>query len=129
VTDNHEIRVSAPAHPEYLHVLRSVAASVAARLDFSIDTIEDLKIAVDEAAVQLLRNALGGSLELHLLVSPDRLEIVATTDAPSARPWPPEGYERSITWQVLTALTDETSFERRDGAAVRFTKRRLPAGG
>jgi hypothetical protein len=43
------ITVTVPARAEFLHLIRSVVASVAARRDLSIDAIEDLRLAVDEA--------------------------------------------------------------------------------
>ena len=42
-----------PASPSYLQVLRLVAAGLASRLAFTIDEIEDLKIAVDELSAYL----------------------------------------------------------------------------
>ncbi|MGH8828897.1 MAG: anti-sigma regulatory factor, partial [Jiangellaceae bacterium] len=42
-----ELRV--PASSAYLVVLRTTAASLAARQGFTLDDIEDLRIAVDEA--------------------------------------------------------------------------------
>jgi serine/threonine-protein kinase RsbW len=44
------VSITVPASPEYLHVVRLVAAGLASRLDFTLDEIEDLKIAVDELA-------------------------------------------------------------------------------
>ena len=43
------IAISVPARAEFLHVVRTVVGSVAARCNLTIDAIEDLRIAVDEA--------------------------------------------------------------------------------
>ena len=43
-----------PADGAYLSVLRTATAGLAARLDFTLDDIEDLRIAVDEACAMLL---------------------------------------------------------------------------
>ena len=43
-----------PADSAYLSVLRTATAGLAARLDFTLDEIEDLRIAVDEACAMLL---------------------------------------------------------------------------
>jgi serine/threonine-protein kinase RsbW len=124
VDQTQEIVVSLPARPELMHVLRTVTAAVAARADFAVDAIEDLKIAVDETASQLLRGAPATSLTFRLVVSEGSLEVIGETDAPPRGPWPPEGFERSLPWQVLTALTDETAYWEDGGAIVRFAKRR-----
>ena len=43
-----EISITIPASPQYVGVVRLVAAGLAARQGFSLDDSEDLKIAVDE---------------------------------------------------------------------------------
>jgi serine/threonine-protein kinase RsbW len=49
--------ITLPADSAYLSVLRTATAGLAARLDFTIDEIEDLRIAVDEACAMLLPQA------------------------------------------------------------------------
>lgn len=118
-----EISVTVPARPDFLHVVRSVTASVAARLDLGYDDIEDLRIAVDEASAQLLSDGGDASfLSLTITPSDDRLEVVVCTDG-DVREWPPTGIEERLIWQVLSALTDRPSFERYQGnPALRLVK-------
>jgi serine/threonine-protein kinase RsbW len=118
-----EISVTVPARPEFLHVVRSVAASVAARLDLGYDDIEDLRIAVDEACAQLLVDG-GPATQLTLNITPSGggVEVVVCTDG-DIRDWPPEGFEESLIWQVLSGLTEAPSFERYEGKpAMRLMK-------
>ena len=49
------VTIKLPAAGAYLSVLRTATAGLAARLDFTLDEIEDLRIAVDEACAMLLR--------------------------------------------------------------------------
>jgi serine/threonine-protein kinase RsbW len=124
-----EVTVTAPARPEFVHVLRSVVATVAARADLTYDEIDDLRLAVDEACAQLLALPAGATtLALKLTAMEEGgLVVVVTTDADHPA-WPPEGAERTLTWQVLAALADEARFEEVDGhPALRLTKRRQPA--
>jgi serine/threonine-protein kinase RsbW len=119
-----DIVVSVPAAPEFVPVLRSVVASVAARLDFPYDAIEDLRIAVDEACSQLLAAGVAGATTLRLRITPssEGVELVASTDARRAS-WPPAEAERSLAWQVIEALADRAAFEEQDGApALRIAK-------
>lgn len=125
-----DVTVSVPARPEFVHVLRSVIASVAARADLTYDQIDDLRLAVDEACAQLLalRGAPGALLLSVRALDGGGLEIVASIDIEGVV-WPPAGAERTLTWQVLSALADEARFEQTDGhPALRLTKRRVPAG-
>lgn len=124
-----EVTVAVPAKPEFVHVLRSVIATVAARADLTYDEIDDLRLAVDEACAQLLMLP-AGATTLSLKIAPIEdggLVVVVATDADHLA-WPPEGAERTLTWQVLAALADEARFEQVDGhPALRLTKRRQPA--
>jgi len=109
-----DVTVSVPAKPEFVHVLRSVVASVAARASFTFDEIDDLRLAVDEACAQLLAfPPPATTLELRIAFGDaGTIEVVASTDADAgAAIWPPEGAERTLTWQVLSALADEARFE------------------
>ncbi len=109
------VTVSVPARPDFIHVLRSVVAAVAARAEFTFDSIDDLRLAVDEAGAQLLSFAApSASLTLQITLTDDGgVEMVASTDADvDEGEWPPNGVERTIAWQVLSALADEARFER-----------------
>ncbi len=123
-----DVVVSVPARAEFLHVLRSVVASVAARLDFPYDAIEDLRIAVDEACAQLLSQGKGATqIRLRITPSDGAMDVVASADAPEVV-WPPAEAERSLAWQVIEALCDRATLELDDGApAVRFSKA-VPGG-
>jgi len=55
------VEVRIPAEGAYLSVLRTATAGLAARLDFTLDEIDDLRIAVDEACAILLQKAVPGS--------------------------------------------------------------------
>ncbi len=124
-----EVTVKVPAEPDFVHVLRSVVATVAARVDLTFDEIDDLRLAVDEACAQLL-GLPSGATALTVRISPrdaGGLVVVVTIDA-EVRAWPPEGAERTLTWQVLAALADDARFEEADGhPALRLTKNKQPA--
>ena len=112
-----------PAASAYLSVLRTATASLASRLDFTLDDIEDLRIAVDEACALLLPHALeGSSLECAFDLSPDALAV--TVSVPTSEPVPIA--QDSFAWTVLTALVgDVTSKETDDGVMLSLVKRRV----
>jgi hypothetical protein len=49
------IRLVVPADPDYSRVARTAAAGLALRLGFTYPAIEDLRLAIDEALILLLR--------------------------------------------------------------------------
>jgi serine/threonine-protein kinase RsbW len=98
------VRLELPAVGAYLSVLRSVTAGLAARVHFTLDEIEDLRIAVDEACALLLPSAAEGTdLACEFGVSSDQLRIsVAVTTTDGELP-----ARDSFAWTVLTALAGE----------------------
>lgn len=48
------IKLTLPAKPEYVSTARLTTSAIANRLNFSIDDIEDMKVAVSEAIIYLL---------------------------------------------------------------------------
>lgn len=96
-----EIRV--PADASYVSTIRLAAASLAARCDLTIDEIEDLRLAVDEACATVLARARPeGTLVCRLLVTPRVVEISATAATDNGHPPPVD----SMGWQMLRTLTD-----------------------
>jgi serine/threonine-protein kinase RsbW len=110
-----QVIVRMPADGAYLSVLRTATAGLAARLDFTLDDIEDMRIAVDEACAMLLSQAIpGSSLECSFTLSPDDMTI--SVAVPSLNPRPPSG--DTFAWTVLSALAG--SVEARVGPGDRL---------
>ena len=116
--------LAVPASGAYLGVLRTATAGLAARLQFTLDEIEDLRIAVDEAcAILLAVAALDAELACRFTVTDDTLTVEAAVPAASRAVRLPSG--ESFAWQVLSALTDEVSAQVINGRVmIQLTKRR-----
>jgi serine/threonine-protein kinase RsbW len=83
-------------------------AGIAARLDFTLDDIEDLRMAVGEASAMLLERARpGGQLISQYFLGDGRVSVRISVDA--INPTPPE--RTSFAWQVLTTTASEVSAE------------------
>ncbi len=96
-----KVTVRLPAEGAYLSVLRTATAGLAARLDFTLDEIEDLRIAVDEACAMLLGQAVpGASLECGFTLGRDMMTIAVSV--PCLEPQQPAS--DTFAWTVLTAL-------------------------
>jgi hypothetical protein len=117
--------VSVPGDPAYLHVFRAITGSVAARMRMPVDAIEDLRLAVHEAASYLISATAGAPLTLELRPTDHDLRAVVTADA-VVNVWPPQGYETSLARVVMTGLVD-SSMVRLSGNAptVELRKRSL----
>jgi serine/threonine-protein kinase RsbW len=98
------VTIKLPAAGAYLSVLRTATAGLAARLDFTLDEIEDLRIAVDEACAMLLTQAVAGAdLECQFALEADSIRVgvsVLTTDGQQPS-------RDTFAWTVLSALAGE----------------------
>jgi len=123
--DGDAVEVRIPADVVYVSTLRLTAASLAARCDLTIDDIEDLRLAVDEACALLLPHASQKStLDARLELQVGRLTVetsVATDEA--AEP------DRSgFAWTVLGALASSVDVRQTDGRlAIVVTRAREAA--
>jgi serine/threonine-protein kinase RsbW len=95
------VELRLPADGAYLSVLRTATAGLAARLDFTLDEIEDLRIAVDEACALLLPDAVRDS-EMTCVFSLAAEALSVTVSVPSRTGRVPR--RNTFAWTVLTAL-------------------------
>lgn len=108
------VSIRLPADSAYLSVLRTATAGLAARLDFTLEEIEDLRIAVDEACALLLTAALpGADLETEFELDEDLIRIsVGVLTVSGAQP-----DRDTFAWTVLSALAGSVD-SRVDGDTV-----------
>jgi serine/threonine-protein kinase RsbW len=119
---DHHVTLTIPADGAYLSILRTATAGVAARLDFTLDGIEDLRMAVDEACALLLPQSKAESnLRCAFDVGESSLTIAVTAESSSPKPPRRDGFA----WTVLTALTTDVDATV-DGSSVtlRLTRER-----
>jgi len=107
-----DVSLRLPADGAYVSVLRTMTAGLAARLDFTVDDIEDLRIAVGEACALVLPQARpDGDLEADFRQSAGTLTI--SVRVPTDGRTEPD-YE-SFAWQVLSTLATEATASADDG--------------
>jgi serine/threonine-protein kinase RsbW len=103
-----DVELRLPADSAYASVLRTTTAGLAARLDFTMDDIEDLRIAVGEANAMVLEHADEGSdLVATFHLSAGSMVVALTVEAAS-NPVPDLD---SFAWQVLTTLASSADIE------------------
>jgi serine/threonine-protein kinase RsbW len=87
--------------------IRTVAADLAARADFDLDSIDDLRMAADDLCAMLVRIAAdNATLSCRFTVRPERIEVAAEVDIDDAADSLPTG---SFGWRVLECLADQVS--------------------
>ena len=109
------ISISIPASPRYVQVVRLVAASLGARLKFTIDDIEDLKIAVDELSAYVTgAQGRAGTLSVTFSVDEERIEITGTADLAPGHKLRTDLTELSR--MILETVADSATLDQQDGS-------------
>jgi serine/threonine-protein kinase RsbW len=117
--------ITLPAVGAYLSVLRTATAGLAARLDFTLDEIEDLRIAVDEACAMLLAQAIpGADIECQFLLDSDTMRVsVSVLTHDGAQP-----SRDTFAWTVLSALAGEVDSSSDDEGRVTIALNKRRSG-
>ena len=120
--------VTIPPDPALLHVLRQLTVGVAAKLRLTIDDVDDLKLAVDEAASAMLTRLPGSSAILLALDTDDGTMRATISSEVQAGEWPTPLLLESLPWKVITGLVDAATAERdgRGRPSIVLVKRGLP---
>ncbi len=98
-----DVELRLPAESAYVAVLRMTTAGLAARLDFTLDDIEDLRMAVGEACALVLEHAdPDGDMYATYDLSDGSIRVSVSADSGAGDP-----DQESFGWQVLSALTSD----------------------
>lgn len=95
------VRLWVPCSLEYVRLVRLTAASLANRLGFDLDEIDDLRVAVDELVSTLVDAAADGRLEVVFRVRPATIEIDGRTSSAKLP------VLDDLTVQILSAVVDD----------------------
>lgn len=124
-----EVYIEVGVLPAQLAPVRVVAADLAARVDFDLDAVSDLRMAVDEVCATLAVLAPPGArLRCKLQADADRITVVARIPAAGTSAISQDTFG----WRVLATLTDEVEVLDENGASppslgIRLVKRREAA--
>lgn len=102
-----EVRTTASA--ALIPTIRAVASDLAARADFDLDAISDLRMAVDEACATLVDVAApSSSLRCVFRVLPEQIQVHAEVQAAQSDS---KVSTDTFGWRVLQTLADEVEVE------------------
>ena len=111
------ITMTLPSKPEYLLAIRMAVSAIAERIGFTIDDIEDIKVASAEACTLLLSAGLdtimlqitaGDGIEIQLCAKGDPIPAFDV----------PEGNE--LSQYLLEALVDKCTFIKEDDTVTKI---------
>jgi serine/threonine-protein kinase RsbW len=122
-----DVELRLHAERAYATIVRTTAAGLAARLDFTIDDIEDLRIAIGEASALVIPEADPGvDLVASFWFGRGSMTVELQAEAIDDPPLDTE----SFAWQVLDTMAQDASAGPEDGRfRVRFTVTSAVAAG
>ncbi|HVL98712.1 MAG TPA: hypothetical protein VM324_05420 [Egibacteraceae bacterium] len=117
------VMVKVPPTAGHLALLRTAVGGFAARDHFTLDQVDDLRMAVEESAVQLLRHATGDFITLEVKATEPGVEVRVHAEVAGSEPVIDES---SFSWTILRALADDLRIEMQQGhATIVLTKHRI----
>jgi serine/threonine-protein kinase RsbW len=102
------VRLDVPADTSYAVLLRAALAALAARQEFSLDRIEDLRLAGTEAFGLVVLRA-EPDATVHITVTAGISDIDVTATAICRPEFASKGGPGSLGWTLLTSLVDQLS--------------------
>lgn len=125
--DHDVVDISVPARGVFVATLRLTATSLAARCDLTVDDIDDLGLAVDEACALLLPHATPDTtLSAHFELESGCLIVATSVHAPDADSASPD--REGFAWSLLSALASDVEVDGSGGTLkITVTKRRETA--
>lgn len=103
------VEIRTPATAALIPTIRAVASDLAARADFDLDAIADLRMAVDEACATLVDLAAAGAqLRCTFQVHAERIEVHAQVRAGRSDA---TVSTETFGWRVLQTLADKVAVQ------------------
>jgi serine/threonine-protein kinase RsbW len=120
------VGLTLPSGADLLVLARLTAATVASRAGFDVEEVEDLRLAVDELCVTLIRPGTDGRLTLEFIRDADLIEVRCSYEvletAPSAEA--DDDLIEGLSDRILDALVDEHGRILADGNEQAWLRKR-----
>ena len=121
--NNDVITLTFPAKPDYFLAVRLAVSGIAERIGFTIDDIEDIKVASAEACTLLL--SAGRASIVIRITAGDGIDMALSAQGDTV-PVPDAAEGNDLSQYLLEALVDTCAFDEEDGTVVgvRFEKKK-----
>lgn len=129
-----DIRLSVPARPENVSVVRQLVGAFGAAIGLAASTVEDMRLAVTEACTNVVRHAYGdegGHIDVVIRPTGEAIDVIVSDGGRGLGP-SPDAAGPGLGLSLIAALADRLEIEHapRQGSrlAMSFLRRQAPAG-
>ena len=129
-----DVRLTLPARPENVAVIRHVLGAFAEALDLAPEMVEDMRLAVTEACTNVVRHAYHGGdpgpIDVVIRPSEEGLELIVSDDGHGIGP-SPDMAGPGLGLPLIAALADSVDLRHgpRRGSRLAMSFRRRPCVG
>ena len=124
------IKMEISANPEYVGIIRLTTSGIANKIGFSIDDIEDMKVAVSEACTNAIKHSSDDRFYITFNILDDGLNIEIKDNGVGCnidllgKPDLENPKENGLGILIIQTLMDEVSIESSDnkGTIIKMTK-------
>ena len=118
-----DVRLTLPARPENVAVIRHVLGAFAVALKLPVELVEDMRLAITEACTNVVRHAYSGAdlgtIDVVIRPTGDRLDIIVSDHGAGMGPAPdPTGPGLGL--PMIGALADTVEIEHGPGRGTRL---------
>lgn len=122
------VELTIPVRADLVVLARLTAATMAARADFGVEEVEDLRLAVEELCLSIVRgDGAGGRLRFTYVRQDDAVEIACSLECDAGSgpgPQDGDGVVDDLSLRILDALVDEHRQEILDGRPSAWLRKR-----
>ena len=123
------VELSIPVQADLVVLARLTAATVASRLGFGIEDIEDLRLAVEELCLSVVGTAGEGRLHLRFSAEVDAISVECEYEPPAGGAQPVASGNDDLSLRILDALVDDHGRDDGTGSRAWLRKRRAGVAG
>jgi serine/threonine-protein kinase RsbW len=121
---NDRVVLSVPARGEYARTVRLAAAELGVRAGMSIDDVDDVRLAVEEAFVYAADHAQGEQIVFTFVLETGAVELLVGPVATDCAEVAADDAGRRYARFILESICDEFEIlQRDDGCYIRLVKR------
>ena len=127
--DPASVELSIPVKADLVVLARLTAATVASRVGFGIEDIEDLRLAVEELCLSVVGSARDGRLHLCFDSGDGAISVECRYEPPPGGAPPEASDDADLSIRILDALVDDHGREDGPGSCAWLRKRHIGAAG
>lgn len=124
------IKMEIPANPDYVSILRLTTSGIANKLGFSMDDIEDMKVAVSEACTNAVKHSEDNKVNITFNLLENGIEVEIQDNGKGydvdsiAVPDLSNPKESGLGLFIIEALMDDVKIESKgnQGTTIKMTK-------